>query len=178
MHLPGKTALAQAENLGCPSMVQRSTQRFHPSWPTGHRFFPKSPESMDGKAHSLSNRDPLTKRKNRTLRRLPRIIRPKNAPGLRLRLVLCGDWHGTRRLPCCAGFSLADQGSHSHPRGDLAPYRSLFSVSWAHPYLLLPPISAAVKTSAAVTVRLMRACANCGKTFPQEEHETLCGDCR
>jgi hypothetical protein len=56
VHLPGKTALAQAENLGCPSMVQRSTQRFHPSWPTGHRFFPKGPESMDGKAHSLSNR--------------------------------------------------------------------------------------------------------------------------
>src|ERR1700730_3254584 len=25
------------------------------------------------------------------------------------------------RLPCCAGFSLADQGSHSHPRGDFAP---------------------------------------------------------
>ena len=117
-------------------MVQRSTQRFHPSWPTGHRFFPKSPESMDGKAHSLSNRDPLTKRKNRTLRRLPRIIRPKNAPGLRLRLVLCGDWHGTRRLPCCAGFSLADQDSHSHPRGDFAPYRALFSVSCAHPEIV------------------------------------------
>jgi hypothetical protein len=37
------------------------------------------------------------------------------------------------RLPCCAGFSLADQGSHSHPRGDFAPYRALFSVSCAHP---------------------------------------------
>jgi hypothetical protein len=45
-------------------------------------------------------------------------------------------------------------------------------------YLLLRPISAAVKTSAAVTVRLMRECANCGKTFPQEEDETLCSDCR
>src|SRR3981189_3680705 len=32
-----------------------------------------------------------------------------------------------RRLPCCAGFGLADQGSHSHPRGDFAPYRALFS---------------------------------------------------
>jgi hypothetical protein len=34
---------------------------------------------------------------------------------------------------CRAGFSLADQGSHSHPRGDFAPYRALFSVSCAHP---------------------------------------------
>ena len=37
------------------------------------------------------------------------------------------------RLPCCAGFSFADQGSPSHPRGDFAPYRALFSVSYAHP---------------------------------------------
>src|SRR5258707_12153549 len=37
------------------------------------------------------------------------------------------------RLPCCAGFSLADQGSQSHPRGDFARYRALFSVSCAHP---------------------------------------------
>src|SRR5260370_41259659 len=41
------------------------------------------------------------------------------------------------RLPCCAGFSLAAQGSHSHPRGDFAPYRVLFSVSCA------PPLKAA-----------------------------------
>jgi hypothetical protein len=39
------------------------------------------------------------------------------------------------RLPCCTGFSLADQGSHSDPRGDFAPYRALFSVSCAHPFL-------------------------------------------
>jgi hypothetical protein len=31
-------------------------------------------------------------------------------------------------------FSLADQGSRSHPRGDFAPYRALFSVSAADPY--------------------------------------------
>jgi hypothetical protein len=35
-------------------------------------------------------------------------------------------------LPCCAEFSLADQGSHSHPRGDLALtvlYFPIFRVS-------------------------------------------------
>ena len=39
-------------------------------------------------------------------------------------------------LPCCAGFNLADQGSHSHPRGDFAPYRALFSVSCGDPHLI------------------------------------------
>ncbi len=33
----------------------------------------------------------------------------------------------------CSGFSLADQASHSHPRGDFGPYRALFFVSCAHP---------------------------------------------
>ena len=68
---------------------------------------------------------------------------------IRLQLVLCDDWHGKHRLPCCAGFSLADQGSHSHPPGDFAPYRALFSVSCAHELLIaayigpLPPAMAA-----------------------------------
>ena len=57
----------------------------------------------------------------------------KKRSRIRLQLVLCDDWHREHRLPCCAGFSLADQGSHSHPRGDFAPYRALFSVSCAHP---------------------------------------------
>jgi len=39
-------------------------------------------------------------------------------------------------------------------------------------------ISPTAETSAAVTVRLMRKCTKCGKTFPQEEHESLCSDCR
>src|SRR5215469_7116347 len=49
---------------------------------------------------------------------------------------LTGRPAGEHPLPCCAGFSLADQGSHSHPRGDFAPYRALFSVSCSHPFFL------------------------------------------
>lgn len=33
-------------------------------------------------------------------------------------------------------------------------------------------------SSASVSVTLARACQKCGKTFPKEEHETLCADCR
>jgi hypothetical protein len=68
---------------------------------------------------------------------LPRIIRLKeNAPELDYSsfYVTLAREH---RLPCCAGFSLADQGSQSHPRGDFAPYRALFSVSCAHPMIRL-----------------------------------------
>jgi hypothetical protein len=34
------------------------------------------------------------------------------------------------------------------------------------------------KSSACVSPTLTRACQKCGKTFPKEEHETLCADCR
>lgn len=39
-------------------------------------------------------------------------------------------------------------------------------------------ITARVELSAVIKPRLMRACANCGNTFPSDEHEALCGDCR
>jgi hypothetical protein len=39
-------------------------------------------------------------------------------------------------------------------------------------------INATVTTSASIKFSLMRKCQSCGKTFPSEEHETLCSDCR
>ena len=41
-------------------------------------------------------------------------------------LVLCDAWHGEHRLPCCAGFSLADQDSLSRPRGESSLPRIIF----------------------------------------------------
>jgi hypothetical protein len=52
---------------------------------------------------------------------------------MRLPHVLCDGLHGNIGCLVAQDFSLADQGSHSHPRGDCAPYRALFSVSCAHP---------------------------------------------
>src|SRR5260370_42474044 len=88
-----------------------------------------------GKLVSSAIPPDLTERKKIVRLGLPRIIRLKRKRSrTRLQLVLCDDWHGKHRLPCCAGFSRADQGSHSHPRGDFAPYRALFSVSCGDPY--------------------------------------------
>lgn len=39
-------------------------------------------------------------------------------------------------------------------------------------------ITATATASAAITPRYLRTCTKCGKPFPQEEHESLCGDCR
>jgi hypothetical protein len=58
-----------------------------------------------------------------------------------------------------------------------SPYMQARAEKLSKIYLPLR-ISAAVMTSAAITIRLMRQCAKCGKIFPQEEHESLCGDCR
>jgi hypothetical protein len=58
------------------------------------------------------------------------VLKKRSRMPLRSFYLTTGTGH---RLPCCAGFSLADQGSHSDPRGDFAPYRALFSVSCAHP---------------------------------------------
>src|SRR5258708_21486693 len=62
-----------------------------------------------------------------------------------------------RRLPCCAGLSLADQGSHSHPRGDFAPYRALFSVSCAHPNKQNSSRQPALRTR-TIRLALLRSC--------------------
>lgn len=45
-------------------------------------------------------------------------------------------------------------------------------------YLFLPPTGMASISSAAFTPRLMRKCKICGKFFPQDEHESLCSECR
>jgi hypothetical protein len=45
-------------------------------------------------------------------------------------------------------------------------------------FLLQMPVGAISITAAPLTVRYMRTCTNCGSPFPQEEHESLCGDCR
>jgi hypothetical protein len=39
-------------------------------------------------------------------------------------------------------------------------------------------VTGTVSITVDVTPRNMRACKKCGKTFPQEEHESLCADCR
>ena len=64
---------------------------------------------------------------------LPRIIRLKeNAPELD-----CSSFYvttGTGNTGCLVGQDLAFLTKvRTHPRGDFAPYRALFSVSCAHP---------------------------------------------
>jgi hypothetical protein len=39
-------------------------------------------------------------------------------------------------------------------------------------------LSGIIGTSGRITPRLMRVCTQCGKSFPEAEHETLCSDCR
>src|SRR3979411_2628835 len=45
--------------------------------------------------------------KNRTLRPSKDHSTKRKRSRTRLQLVLCDNWHGEHRLPCCAGFSLA-----------------------------------------------------------------------
>ena len=65
--------------------------------------------------------------KNRTLRPSKDHSTKRKRSRTRLQLVLCDDWHGNTGCLVAQDFSLADQGSQSHPRGDFAPYRALFS---------------------------------------------------
>src|SRR5258708_31896909 len=51
-----------------------------------------------------------------TLRRSRGSFDLKKRSRIRLQLVLCDNWHGNHRLPCCPEFRLPDQGSHSHQR--------------------------------------------------------------
>jgi hypothetical protein len=44
-------------------------------------------------------------------------------------------WHGNTGCLVAQDLALPTKGSHSHPGGDFAPYRALFSVSCAHPQL-------------------------------------------
>jgi hypothetical protein len=39
-------------------------------------------------------------------------------------------------------------------------------------------VDATVSITGVVTPRYLRSCKKCGKLFPQEEHESLCSDCR
>jgi len=45
-------------------------------------------------------------------------------------------------------------------------------------YKIRVGIKMSAKSSVVAKSSAMRACAKCGKTYPSEEHGSLCGDCR